>query len=390
VGSRQLRQSSLTLHRDGATRTIRGGTHGEKQQSSPTLMVTLRDGARLFRQIRMRHGITGFAVCLGLAAASPLAAQPSAANKAAAEALYQQGAELFEQGDLAPACEHFNASQDLDPGLGTMLRLADCLDRLGKTASAWALFREAATIAGERADTEREAIASRRASDLEQRLSRVWLTSAEAAPPAGLTVEFRGSSVPLTSLGVSLPLDPGPVEITARAEGYQPFTGELEVPEGPAQTSFEIPALVRIPPPKPVMVAKPVVVAPLRRTESDFSLRTAGYVGAGAGLVGIATGAIFAYRALQLKSDSLEACSATNEDVCGRKGYDLRNDSLTAADAATVGFGVGGALLLGGVALILLSPESAEKAGGTATSARLELSASPAPAGGNLELGGAF
>jgi hypothetical protein len=337
-----------------------------------------------------RKGITTLAVCLGLGAASPLAAEPSAANKAAAEALYQQGAELFEQGDLAPACEHFDASQDLDPGLGTMLRLADCLDRLGKTASAWALFGEAATLAAERGDAERETIASERARDLEQRLSKVWLTSAAAAPPAGLTVELNGSAVPLTSLGVSLPLDPGPVEVVARAEGYQPFTGAFEVPEGPAHTSFEIPELERVPPPKPVPRREPLVVAPARRPEPDFSLRTAGIVGAGAGLVGIATGAIFAYRALELKSDSLEACSANNEDRCGRKGYDLRNESLTAADAATVSFGVGGALLLGGVALIVLAPSISPKRGGETKSARLEVSASPAPEGGQLQLGGTF
>jgi hypothetical protein len=339
---------------------------------------------------RMRGGVTRLAFGLGIAVSSPLVAQPSATNKAAAEALYQQGAELFEAGDLAPACERFDASQKLDPGLGTMLRLADCLDRLGKTASAWALFREAATTAGERSDVEREDIASHRALDLEQRLSRVWLTSAEATPPAGLTVEIHGSAVPLTSAGMLLPLDPGPVEIIARADGYQPFTGTLEVPEGPAHTSFEIPKLVRVPP-KPVTRPRaPVFVASPPQPEPDFSLRTAGFVGGGAGLLGIATGAVLSYRALQLKSDSLEACSASNEDVCGRKGYDLRNESLTAADAATVSFAVGGALLLGGVALIVLSPSSAEKPNASAQSARLELSASPTPQGGNLELGGAF
>ncbi len=338
-----------------------------------------------------RKGITSLGICLGLITASPLAAEPSATNKAAAEALYQQGAELFDQGDLAQACEHFAASQDLDPGLGTMLRLADCLDRVGKTASAWALFREAATIAAERGDLEREAVSSARAGDVEQRLSRVWITSAEAAPPAGLMIEVNGSSIPLTTLGLSLPLDPGAVEIVARADGCQPFTGTLEVPEGPAHTSFEIPELVRVPPPQPVAREKPVVIAPPpRRAEPEFSLRTAGFVSAGAGLLGIATGAVFSYRALQLKSDSLEACSAADEDVCGRKGYDLRNESLTAADAATVSFGVGGALLLGGVALIVLAPESRKRQGGEAKSARLELSASPAPQGGHLELGGTF
>ena len=82
-----------------------------------------------------RNIITSLALCVGLGAPSPLAAQPSATNKAAAEALYQQGSELFEQGELATACERFGVSHDLDPALGTMLRLADCLDRVGKSAT---------------------------------------------------------------------------------------------------------------------------------------------------------------------------------------------------------------------------------------------------------------
>ena len=62
--------------------------------------------------------------------------EPGAAEKATAEALFQQGTELMNEKQYAAACEKFAGSQQIDPALGTALRLADCNDRIGKTASA--------------------------------------------------------------------------------------------------------------------------------------------------------------------------------------------------------------------------------------------------------------
>jgi len=51
--------------------------------------------------------------------------------------LFQKGVELMAIGKSAEACEKFDSSHQLDPALGTMLRLADCYERTGKTASAY-------------------------------------------------------------------------------------------------------------------------------------------------------------------------------------------------------------------------------------------------------------
>ena len=68
-------------------------------------------------------------------------------DKATAEALFAEGRRLMSSGDYKTACPKFAASQKLDPGLGTSLNLADCYEKLGKTASAWAEFRDAAAAA---------------------------------------------------------------------------------------------------------------------------------------------------------------------------------------------------------------------------------------------------
>ena len=82
------------------------------------------------------------ATSIGAAAlfvAPAVMAEPSARDRAAAEATFRQATALMDEERFAEACEKFAASQDLDPGLGTLLHLADCYDRAGRTASAWAL-----------------------------------------------------------------------------------------------------------------------------------------------------------------------------------------------------------------------------------------------------------
>src|SRR6186713_2555584 len=74
-------------------------------------------------------------------------AQADAQQKAAAEALFDEAYQLLAQGQYESACRRFEQSQEIDPGVGTLLYLGDCFERSGKTASAWATFREASSAA---------------------------------------------------------------------------------------------------------------------------------------------------------------------------------------------------------------------------------------------------
>src|SRR5260221_5677898 len=104
-----------------------------------------------------------------------LRAERGATERAAAESLFQEATALMAEEKYEKACEKFEASQELDAALGTLLRLADCYDRLGKTASAWSMFEDAVSMARGRGEPDRQQIASERASDLERRLSKVRL-----------------------------------------------------------------------------------------------------------------------------------------------------------------------------------------------------------------------
>ena len=82
----------------------------------------------------MRWLAFAFVGCMSLVAL-PVGAQ---SNKATAEALFTEGRALATSGKCAEAIPKFQASQKLDPGVGTLLNLAECYEQVGKTASAWA------------------------------------------------------------------------------------------------------------------------------------------------------------------------------------------------------------------------------------------------------------
>ena len=141
-----------------------------------------------------------------------LQAQEAAAT---AEALYRDANQLAEQGKYAEACPKFAASQKLDPGFGTAFNLARCLEALGKNASAWAAFHEAAGIAKTNGQADRETKATRAAAALEAKLER--MTVVVKAPPPGLVVRRGGVVIDAAAFGTALPVDPGKHLVEASA-----------------------------------------------------------------------------------------------------------------------------------------------------------------------------
>src|SRR3954468_3549725 len=102
-------------------------------------MIVPRRAIRVFRVA----ALTGAALCgTGRAYCDP----------ATAEALFRQGRQLMSEGKTAEACEKFGASERMDPSSGTLLNLADCDAKSGKSASAWAEFLAAARMARNQGD----------------------------------------------------------------------------------------------------------------------------------------------------------------------------------------------------------------------------------------------
>src|SRR5580704_996459 len=107
-----------------------------------------------------------------IAAPSPTFAQPkSGETSVAAETLFREGKRLMTDGKLAEACDKLAASDRIEESVGTLLNLADCREKNGQLATAWATFLRAASIARTAGDGAREAEARRRASVLEPQLA---------------------------------------------------------------------------------------------------------------------------------------------------------------------------------------------------------------------------
>ena len=285
---------------------------------------------------------------------------------AAAEALFDQGRRLMSAGRYAEACARFADSERLDHGVGTLLNLADCYEKNGQTASAWATFRAVSAAASAERQPDRERIARERELALQPALARLTISLPPRGLPAGAEVHRDGILLGRSLWGSPVPVDPGDHAVLVAAPGKIDYSATVHVPRQPgAAIVARIPVLRDRPAPPPTAIAPAPVDRPSRSPRA-----TAGLVLLGLGGAGVAVGAIFGVRALGLKDDSSSLCR-TN-DHCAQEGLSLRNSARASGTASTIGFVAGGALAAAGLVLYLTAPErqgikaSAGLAGGTA------------------------
>lgn len=299
---------------------------------------------------RLRAMVVGVLVVSALSGAA--VAAPSAEQRSAAEALFQQARELMNQKSFAAACEKFAASQELDPGLGTQLHLADCYDVAGKTASAWAIFREAATVAKRAGETDRQHIAEQRAENLAPRLSKLELQVRASRAIAGLELRLNGVVIPKASWNTALPIDPGPLKVEARAPGKKPWLYQGVLAEGPGSRTIDIPELDNAP-----KSAEPARTAKTQASPGGTQ-RVVGYFVAATGLVALAVGGAFGYRAYALNQSSKGKCRSDAPNACTSEGVGEREDAQHMGVISTVAIVGGGVLTLGGATLVLTAPSA--------------------------------
>jgi hypothetical protein len=166
-------------------------------------------------------------------------AGPTATELTAAEALFQEAKSLAEGQRWADACPKLEESQRLAPHMVTLYRLADCYEHIGRTASAWALFLDAASRAREAGEVDREKVARSRAAALETRLTRLGILS----ETLGAHITRDGVPVGPQQLGTSLPVDPGPHTIVATAPGKKLFSTVVTVSGAGSSVTVTVPPL---------------------------------------------------------------------------------------------------------------------------------------------------
>lgn len=299
----------------------------------------------------LKIAFAGVVSCCWASAAS---AEPSPHDPATAQALFEDGKQLMDAGKLDEACPKLVESQRLDPGGGTLLAIALCHEKQGKTATAWAEFNVAATEARKDKRTDRETAAVDHVKALEARLTRLRLTVPPQVRAPGIEVTRDGVHVGEPQWGTALPVDPGEHVIEANAPGKVAYRGAFEVRGEGRTIDVVLPSLQDAP---AQAAAKPVGMPPLERESSSSDARSnrlilAGIIG-GVGLVATGVGAGFGLSAGS-KWDDAERAS----------NVELGKDAGTAADISTVAFTVGAIGIVTGVVLWLTAPEAPKSASG--------------------------
>ncbi len=323
-------------------------------------------------------------VALAIAAAPRAASAQSAQDKAAADVLFQQGKKLMQEGKVADACPKFAESLRLDTGTGTMLWLADCYERSGKTASAWGQFLEAAETAGKTKDA-REKVARERAKQLEPKLVRLLIVVPDASAVGGIEVSRDGTMLGKPLWGTPVPVDPGSHVVAASAPGFKRWEDTVDTSAVGKTVTVTIPALAPLDA-AAVATTKPEASSP-KPADPGKTQRTIALAAGGVGVVGAIVGTIFGFTA---KSD-LDKSNADGHCLpnshCDATGVQARSDAKSAATLSTVGFIVGVLGLGAGAALWFTAPKPASKAGFT-LAPRLELP--HGGAAGGVEILGRF
>jgi hypothetical protein len=263
-------------------------------------------------------------------AQTPPPPQPPSATdaRALAETLFFTARGMMEAGRYAEACGKLSESYRLDAAPGTLLNLAVCNEKIGKTASAWGEFRDSLADARRMNRPDREKLATEHIAALEPDLSYLAIT----VPPLVRVIrgiEIVRNGVPLQSAAwdTDLPVDPGEVEVVERAPLYKPQT--LHVTVAPKQHA--------------TLAAIPLELAPVERPPVAFwtGKRVTGFIIAMGGVAAAGVGAGFGVLATNDKKTSDADCPTyAGELRCQQPGVDAMNKAKTEAWVSDVAFGL--------------------------------------------------
>lgn len=288
---------------------------------------------------------------------TPVCISPTDSDaRSLAETLFFAGRGLMEAERFTEACQRFQESYRLDAAAGTLLNLASCHEKIGKIATAWGEFKQSLLEAEKANRADRVTFAKEHLAKLEPELP--YLTIEVEARPPGVEVVRNGVALGEGAFGVELPVDPGDVEIVARAPGYVSSQSKVHI-EKREHKSVTLPALEKAKAPPPAPPPVPIVV-----TEPSFwtSKRVAGAGVIGVGLGAAALGAWYGIRAVRAKTDSDEGCPIVyGERRCDLGGALAMDRARSLSWGSTIWFGVSVVTLAAGTYLMVSGSRATER-----------------------------
>jgi hypothetical protein len=258
------------------------------------------------------------------------------------------------------ATQRYLDSEQLDPAPGTLLNIAYCYEKLGRTATAWALYRQAAAMAGETGRSDWSEHAQERVASLEETLIRVAIRTRSDAAADGIHISLDGAPLPENAWGERVPLRPGVHEIRAEATARETWTLTFQV-DAEHLPAIAVPDLSRPPPPPPqtLVTSKPAVhPAPIRPSHEGSAGRTMAIALGGAGL---ATLAVAAGLTLAAKSTN-DGVHCPGDVNCTPRQVEANSRAYAEAGAATATAVTGGLAVVCAAALWFAFPPRSARA----------------------------
>jgi hypothetical protein len=314
-------------------------------------------------ELKPRRCITSAA----LFAAALLIAPSAGAQGSDADRYFREGQDLMAQQKYADACKRFESSLKLDAQLGTQLNLAFCYEKLGATWYAWLEYKEAEVRALAQARKDRADFARQRQAELGKNLAKVVMKVNTPAPDV-VIVEDR--TIPDAHKGVVFAAEPGVRKFTFKRAGKKPVEREVTIAKQPSPFVVETPTAYEdepvAPTPRPDKPDKPDKPdpPPPPPAEGTSPIKYAAFGAIGLGVVGVGIGAATGIIVLEKETDARAGLDPKTSDCFADAKGDACRSAHGLATVATVGFIAGGAVLAGGVVMLLLAP-SGKQAGVT-------------------------
>jgi hypothetical protein len=265
-----------------------------------------------------------------------LADSPSASDLKKARSQFQRGIELEQASNWAEALQQFREVGGVRMTPQVRFHIAYCEEQLGRLVTALGGYELALGEADQvGADFKHEV--DNAVVGLRARIPKLVIdrgTNADAA-----LVQLDGVDLGASSVGVEVPLDPGPHTVSANAPGYLQFTTTAELKEREV-THVTLDLVPKPTPPPEEKPVKQVIVI----EQQPAPNRTVPYIIGGIGIGTLAaSGVLFALRQatqaeLEKACPDRHHCPESNRDTYNRlKAYNVATPIVAAVGAVELG-----------------------------------------------------
>jgi hypothetical protein len=274
-------------------------------------------------------------------------AMADTADQTRAKQLYDEGQAAMKSKDYATACKRFQESYRISGIPGSLLNWADCEESAGHVGTAFNLWNEGAALVVR--DPDRKAFVDQRIQAISPRVPRLHI--AVASPDVKqVHATLDGANVDANK---PIPADPGSHKIVVSAPGFADETASVTVDFGEQK---DVPVFAN---PRRVAGATSPDGKTQETPHGNPTLRTAGWIVGGVGVLGVITFGATGGAVLGLCKGHLGSCPADQRSTVG---------ALDIVNVVGLGVGIAG-LATGGILIGVGSAGGGKSASTTAASA---------------------